>query len=44
MANPITTTLDAYNLYWSSHTEEDSNHAPYTIFKNDDNDIFEARM
>lgn len=44
MANPITTTLDAYNGYWSSYSEEDSNHAPYEIFANEDQDIFEARM
>ena len=44
MANPITTILDAYNGYWSSYTEEDSNHAPYEIFENEDKDIFEARM
>jgi len=44
MANPITTILDAYNGYWSSYSEEDSNHAPYEIFANEDQDIFEARM
>ena len=44
MANPITTTLDAYNGYWSSFTEEDSNHAPYEILDNKDLDIFEARL
>lgn len=44
MANPITTVLDAYNGYWTSYTEEDSNHAQYEIFSNDDKDIFEARM
>ena len=36
IANPITTVLDAYNGYWSSWSEEDSNHAPYKIFKNED--------
>ena len=44
MANPITTVLDAYNGYWSSFSEEDSNHAPYKIFTNEDKDIFEARL
>ena len=44
MANPITTVLDAYNGYWSSWSEEDSNHAPYKIFENEDKDIFEARL
>ena len=44
MANPITTVLDAYNGYWSSWSEEDSNHAPYKIFENEDEDIFEARL
>ena len=44
IANPITTVLDAYNGYWSSWSEEDSNHAPYKIFKNEDQDIFEARL
>ena len=44
VANPVTTILDAYNGYWSSYTEEDSNHAPYKIFTNEDEDIFEARL
>lgn len=44
IANPITTVLDAYNGYWSSWSEEDSNHAPYKIFSNEDEDIFEARL
>ena len=44
MANPITTILDAYNGYWSSYTEEDSNHASYDVFENKDLDIFEARL
>ena len=44
LANPITTILDAYNGYWSSYTEEDSNNASYDIFDFDDNDLFEARM
>ena len=44
IANPVTTILDAYNGYWSSYTEEDSNHAPYKIFENEDQDIFEARL
>ena len=44
MANPITTTLDGFNNYWTSYTEEDSNHAPYKLFKDKDQDIFEARM
>jgi hypothetical protein len=44
LANPITTILDAYNGYWSSYTEEDSNHAPFEMFANMDEDIFEARL
>ena len=44
IANPVTTILDAYNGYWSSFSEEDSNHAPYKIFTNEDEDIFEARL
>ena len=44
VANPVTTILDAYNGYWSSYTEEDSNHAPYKLFVNEDHDIFEARL
>lgn len=44
IANPITTVLDAHNGYWSSYTEEDSNHAPYEVFENKDYDIFEARL
>lgn len=44
MANPITTVLDAYNGYWTSYTEEDSNHAQYEVFENLDQDIFEARL
>lgn len=44
VANPITTILDAYNGYWSSYTEENSNHAPYEVFVNEDQDIFEARL
>ena len=44
MANPITTILDAYNGYWSSYSEEDSNMAPYKLFTNEDKDIFEARL
>ena len=44
IANPITTVLDAYNSYWTSYTEEDSNHADYILFENNDEDIFEARL
>jgi hypothetical protein len=44
IANPITTVLDAYNSYWTSYTEEDSNHAKYILFENKDQDIFEARL
>lgn len=44
LANPVTTVLDAYNGYWSSYTEEDSNNAPYEIFESVDKDIFEARL
>ena len=44
IANPITTTLDGFNNYWTSYTEEDSNHAPYKLFEDKDQDIFEARM
>lgn len=44
LANPITTVMDAYNGYWSSYSEEDSNHAPFEVFKLEDQDIFEARL
>ena len=44
LANPITTILDAYNGYYTSYNEEDSNNTPYTQFENTDNDIFEARL
>jgi hypothetical protein len=44
LANPITTIIDAYNGYWSSYSEEDSNHAPFEVFKLEDQDIFEARL
>ena len=44
LANPITTVLDAYNGYWTSYTEEDSNHAQFDVFTNKDQDIFEARL
>ena len=44
IANPVTTVLDAYNGYWSSWSEEDSNHSTYKIFENEDRDIFEARL
>ena len=44
IANPITTVLDAYNSYWTSYTEEDSNHSDYILFENNDKDIFEARL
>jgi hypothetical protein len=44
LANPITTVLDAYNGYWSSYSEEDSNHAPFEVFDITDKDIFEARL
>jgi hypothetical protein len=44
LANPITTVLDAYNSYYTSYNEEDSNNSPYTQFENTDNDIFEARL
>ena len=44
LANPITTILDAYNHYYMSCNEEDSNNAPYTMFETDDKDIFEARL
>lgn len=44
MANPITTVLDAYNGYWTSYSEEDSNHAPFKVFEDKDQDIFEARL
>ena len=44
LANPITTVIDAYNGYWSSYSEEDSNHAPFEVFKLEDQDIFEARL
>lgn len=44
IANPVTTVLDAYNGYWTSYTEEDSNHAPFEILENKDQDIFEARL
>ena len=44
LANPITTILDAYNGYWSSYSEEDSNQAPFEIFDITDEDIFEARL
>jgi hypothetical protein len=44
LANPITTILDAYNSYYTSYNEEDSNNTPYTQFENTDNDIFEARL
>ena len=44
LANPITTVMDAYNGYWSSYSEEDSNHAPFEVFEITDKDIFEARL
>lgn len=44
LANPITTILDAYNGYWSSYSEEDSNHAPFEVFDITDKDVFEARL
>ena len=44
LANPVTTILDAYNGYWSSYTNEDSNHAPYEFFENTDEEIFEAKL
>ena len=44
LANPVTTILDAYNGYWSSSTNEDSNHAPYEFFENTDEEIFEAKL
>ena len=44
LSNPITTILDAYNHYYMSCNEEDSNNAPYEIFETNDNDIFEARL
>ena len=44
LANPITTILDAYNHYYMTCNEEDSNNAPYEIFETNDNDIFEARL
>ena len=44
LANPITTVIDAYNGYWSSYSEEDSNHAPFEVFELEDQDIFEARL
>lgn len=44
LSNPITTILDAYNHYYMTCNEEDSNNAPYEIFETNDNDIFEARL
>ena len=44
LANPITTILDAYNGYYMSCNEEDSNISPYVEFEDTDVDIFEARL
>ena len=44
LGNPMTVILDAYNGYYSTYNEEDSNNTTYTIIENTDNDIFEARL
>ena len=44
LANPVTTIIDAYNGYWTSFTEEDSNHAKFEFYNDEDLDIFEARL
>ena len=44
LANPITITMDAYNHYLLTYTEENSNIALATYFEDEDQDIFEARL
>ena len=44
MANPMTIILDAYNNYLLTYSEENSNNAVATYFKDLDLDIFEARL
>jgi hypothetical protein len=44
LSNPMTVILDAYNGYYSTYNESDSNNTPYKIIENTDNDIFEARL